>query len=594
MEKEIEIIANNPTNQAIADLESKSNPYAKNPLSSASGKYQFTRPTFEGVKRNNPDLPNLTFEDFQKNPDAQELYQQKLLEENNKTLEKHGLEVNPLNQYLMHWAGAPKGSALIQAKNEDVLGNHIKEDVLAKNKLDPKMSIGDFKRSIDNKLQKVLLTKQNTPVVGLPINQSNPTSTEIIGQERLNKIKPQNTVSLAKDPNQVIGEQRLAEMQKNNNIVPTPPFVITDEHEKQLQALDSGVANVQKQEETGNKNIVAAQHLQEGVQQFGPRWGMAFAQALFGDRQGALNSITGGALSTPEIAEARLPDENGNLVLKQIRINKNARGDLWYTDPYTGERLPDNIQITARSPEGALATSATRKQAENNLTAMNPNDSITESGYKTAAKENIIDRANKLPSENILINNITERTKQFGSVLDNALKNPQVQAAIKALALAQGGEELENQIQKIAILAKLPQDQIGGFSQYLRDLSAITKSDKEAFGKHAPGAGTADIPDLQYGAKGIRHWLAEREGSHQTQTLWNNIYNENSKTKSHQQIIRDFQDSPEYLGIQNYKKVYHAKIDGKKPDLANGAPVMNYVNGKLVLQRYNAKTGRIE
>jgi hypothetical protein len=315
---------------------------------------------------------------------------------------------------------------------------------------------------------------------------------------------------------------------------------------------------------------------------------------LFGDKQGALNSITGGALSAPVIGEAKIKNDDGTETTKQIWVNKNARGDMWYTDPATGARLPNGINVTSLSPEGAVNTTAIRKQAENSLGQMNPNDSVVESGYKTAAKNNITERATSLPSENILINNITERTKQYGPALDNALKNPQTQALIKGLSLIKGGEELEKQIQQIATLSGLPQDQIGGFTQYLRDIANISKKDADAFGKHAPGAGTAGIPDLQGGANGLKHWLAERESSHQTQSLWNNIYNENAKTMSHAQIIKQFQESPEFEGIQNYRKFYHAKVDGKTPNLPDGAPVMNYKNGQMTLQRYNAKTGRVE
>ena len=62
----------------------------------------------------------------------------------------------------------------------------------------------------------------------------------------------------------------------------------------------------------------------------------------------------------------------------------------------------------------------------------------------------------------------------------------------------------------------------------------------------------------------------------------------------HDEIIKEFQESPEFQGIQNYRKFYHAKVDGENPNLPDGAPVMNYKNGKLTLQKYNAKTGRVE
>ena len=576
MSTETELIAQDPVNRAIATLESNGNYKAKNPLSSASGKYEFTQSNFEGVKKNNPDLPNLSFEEFKNNPDAQELYQKAYLNENTQSLKRHGLEVTPTNQYIMHWAGAPKGSALLQANDDDQLKHYLSDEILRKNRLNPDTSVGEFRRTIDDKMTKALGNKVNPQtnqnVVGLNQNQ------------------------VAVNQPEVIGQQRLDQMRKENNIIPAvnPASEMSPEHDVQLKAIDNGVNAVKSAPQTGEHNIVAADHLQQGVQEFGPRWGMAFAQALFGDKQGALNSITGGALSAPVIGEAKIKNDDGTERVQQIWINKNARGDMWYTDPKTGARLPNGIQVTSLSPEGAIGTTAARKQSEINLGGSNPNDSVLESANKIIAKNNITDRAGSVPSENILLNNITDRTKQYGGALDNALKNPQTQALIKGLALVKGGAQLENEIQNIATLSGLPPDQIGGFKQYLRDIANVTAMDKNSEGKHAPGAGTAGILDLQGGARGVKHWLAERESGQQAQSVWNEIYGAKAKTMSHAEIIKEFQESPEFQGIQNYRKFYHAKVDGENPNLPDGAPIMNYKNGKLTLQKYNAKTGRVE
>ena len=576
MSTETELIAQDPVNRAIATLESNGNYKAKNPLSSASGKYEFTQSNFEGVKKNNPDLPNLSFNEFKNNPDAQELYQKAYLNENTQSLKKHGLEVTPTNQYIMHWAGAPKGSALLQANDDDQLKYYLSDEILRKNSLNPDTSVGDFRRTIDAKMTKALGNKVNPQtnqnVVGLNQNQ------------------------VAVNQPEVIGQQRLDQMRKENNIIPAvnPASEMSPEHDVQLKAIDNGVNAVKSAPQTGEHNIVAADHLQQGVQEFGPRWGMAFAQALFGDKQGALNSITGGALSAPVVGEARIKNDDGTERVQQIWINKNARGDMWYTDPKTGARLPNGIQVTSLSPEGAIGTTAARKQSEIDLGGSNPNDSVLESGYKINALNNITDRMRNVPSENIVLNSITDRTKQYGGALDNALKNPKTQAIIKGLALVKGGAQLEKEIQDIATLSGLPPDQIGGFKQYLRDIANVTAMDKNSEGKHAPGAGTAGILDLQGGAKGVKHWLAERESGQQAQSVWNEIYGEKAKTMKHDEIIKEFQESPEFQGIQNYRKFYHAKVDGVNPNLPDGAPIMNYKNGKLTLQKYNAKTGRVE
>ena len=576
MSTETELIAQDPVNRAIATLESNGNYKAKNPLSSASGKYEFTQSNFEGVKKNNPDLPNLSFNEFKNNPDAQELYQKAYLNENTQSLKRNGLEVTPTNQYIMHWAGAPKGSALLQANDDDQLKYYLSDEILRKNRLNPDTSVGEFRRTIDDKMTKALGNKVNPQtnqnVVGLNQNQ------------------------VAVNQPEVIGQQRLDQMRKENNIIPAvnPASEMSPEHDVQLKAIDNGVNAVKSAPQTGEHNIVAADHLQQGVQEFGPRWGMAFAQALFGDKQGALNSITGGALSAPVIGEAKIKNDDGTERVQQIWINKNARGDMWYTDPKTGARLPNGIQVTSLSPEGAIGTRAASEQSKIDPNRSNSTDSVLESGYKINALNNITDRMRSLPSENILLNNITDRTKQYGGALDNALKNPQTQALIKGLALVKGGAQLENEIQNIATLSGLPPDQIGGFKQYLRDIANVTAMDKNSEGKHAPGAGTAGILDLQGGAKGVKHWLAERESGQQAQSVWNEIYGEKAKTMKHDEIIKEFQESPEFQGIQNYRKFYHAKVDGVNPNLPDGAPIMNYKNGKLTLQKYNAKTGRVE
>ena len=576
MSTETELIAQDPVNRAIATLESNGNYKAKNPLSSASGKYEFTQSNFEGVKKNNPGLPNLSFEEFKNNPDAQELYQKALLNENTQSLKRHGLEVTPTNQYIMHWAGAPKGSALLQANDDDQLKHYLSDEVLRKNRLNPDTSVGEFRRTIDDKMTKALGNKVNPQtnqnVVGLNQNQ------------------------IAANQPEVIGQQRLDQMRKENNIIPAvnPASEMSPEHDVQLKAIDNGVTAVKSAPQTGEHNIVAADHLQQGVQEFGPRWGMAFAQALFGDKQGALNSITGGALSAPVVGEAKIKNDDGTERVQQIWINKNARGDMWYTDPKTGDRLPNGIQVTSLSPEGAIGTTAARKQSEIDLNQSNSKDSVVESAYKIIAKNNITDRSRNIPSENIVLNNITGDTKLYGAALDNALNNPQAKAIIKGLALVKGGAQLEKEIQNIATLSGLPTDQIGGFKQYLRNIANLTEMDKNSEGKHAPGAGTAGILDLQGGARGVKHWLAERESGQQAQSVWNEIYGEKAKTMSNAQIMKEFQESPEFQGIQNYRKFYHAKVDGVNPNLPDGAPIMNYKNGKLTLQKYNAKTGRAE
>jgi hypothetical protein len=63
-------VMNDPVNVGIAGLESGGDYSAKNPESTASGKYQFIEDTFLGVQKNNPDLPKVNFEQFKKDPQS--------------------------------------------------------------------------------------------------------------------------------------------------------------------------------------------------------------------------------------------------------------------------------------------------------------------------------------------------------------------------------------------------------------------------------------------------------------------------------------------------------------------------------------------
>jgi hypothetical protein len=153
---EAQNIASDPTNTAISKLESGGDYTAKNPQSTAAGLYQVTDATFNGLKKNYPDLPQLTREEYLKNPEAQQLYQGALRSENKNALKKYGHDITPANEYIMHWAGAPKGNALLSADPETKLSSLFNNDTLAKNRLTPDMTVGEFKGNIETKMNKAL------------------------------------------------------------------------------------------------------------------------------------------------------------------------------------------------------------------------------------------------------------------------------------------------------------------------------------------------------------------------------------------------------------------------------------------------------
>jgi hypothetical protein len=71
-----------------------------------------------------------SFDEFKKDPNAQEQYQQALRAENERALRQNNIPVTPLNGYLMHFAGASKGEALIKAKDDQPLENFFSESTI--------------------------------------------------------------------------------------------------------------------------------------------------------------------------------------------------------------------------------------------------------------------------------------------------------------------------------------------------------------------------------------------------------------------------------------------------------------------------------
>jgi hypothetical protein len=533
-------------NTQIAMLESNGNYGAANPESSARGKYQFMPATFEGVKKNNPDLPQLSWEEFQKNPDAQEQYQGALRAENQAVLDKHGIEKTPVNEYILHWAGGPKGTALLKAQDTDVLGDFINEKVLAKNRLTPDTTIADFKSNIDRKMNAALGVKSNLAPAG------------------------------------------------NEPMKSAEPMKLTAGQKEQMAEWDALHERVQKlQPGTPEFNTTIADSLETGAKkEFGPNWTNAVIAALMGNKDQALTWITGGMNDRPQIAEAIV-----NGTTRQIWINKNQRGDTWFTDPATGKRLPDTTQITSTTPEGAIGTGIVRQAAEVRPEALGGKPlTLADQQAHKATQAVVTERNQSLPTESGLISSISTGTKTFAKTLDNITRGPQAEAFMKALSgIGKGGLIDEEKIKEAVTLANLPPEQRGEFAQYLRNISTANQMDKDLRGKHAPGAGIHGELDLSGGAKGVNQWLANRSTSYAFQKAWNDYYDQNKNQGTVSQITRNFEASDTYEGIKNYKRIAEARITGKPADLKNGDKVADFDrSGKLVLKTYNAKTGKVE
>jgi hypothetical protein len=562
-----------PYNLAVANVESNNNYSAQNPQSSATGKYQFIKPTFEGVQRNNPDLPKITFDEFKKDPNAQEQYQQALRAENERVLRKNNIPVTPLNGYLMHFAGASKGEALIKAKDDQPLEHFFSESILGKNKLSPTMTVGEFKGSLNDKLKLKMTDKFKT----------NPDEQKRLGMIYDQQYKQGNT-ALSNGPT-------TNQPELTSDLASNPPVVapnpITPEVSKTLDELEALTTNVNKHPQgTPQYNMAAADALSQQKDQFKRN---AMLAMLFGDRDLAMTYMTGGLPSKPTVAEASIDGKPP----QQIWVNSNARGDRWYTD-LNGNRLPNNILVTAQSPESAISVGQFKQAQQLNPQGNRP-FSLADSEKIKSEQGYIVDRTKQMPEEQKLIQKIDYGTQKFSGAMDNLLKSPQASAILKGLSSIKGGIVDEQKLQEAVTLSNVPPDQRGEFSQYLRDLANINGIDKLSVAGNAPGAGAHGPVTLEAGSYGVNNWLARRSASYALQEAYNNYFTQYSKDKTVPEIVKGFKDSEIYDGVQNYQKLLEAKYNKTKVKLVDGAPVVDYDrNGKMKLLHFNAEKGRAE
>jgi hypothetical protein len=566
-------LAQDPYNQAVANVESNNNYSAQNPLSSAAGKYQFIQPTFEGVQRNNPNLPKITFDEFKKDPNAQEQYQQALRAENERTLRQNNIPVNPLNGYLMHFAGASKGEALIKAKDDQPLENFFPESTLNKNRLSPTMTVGQFKGNLNDKLKLKLTDKF----------KSNPDEQKRLGMIYDQQFSQGNT-ALSNGP--TTNEQQLTPDLASNPPV-MAPNPITPEVSKTLDELESLTTNVNKhQQGTPQYNLAAADALSQQKDQFKRN---AMLAMLFGDRDLAMTYMTGGLPSKPTVAEASIDGKPP----QQIWVNSNARGDRWYTD-LNGNKLPNNILVTAQAPETAIGVGQFKQAQEINPQA-NKYFSLADTQKLKEEQGYIVDRSKQMPEEQKLIQKIDYGTQKFSGAMDHLLKSPQASAILKGLSSIKGGIVDEQKLQEAVTLSNVPAPLRGEFSQYLRDLANINGLDKNSASGNAPGAGAHGPVTLEAGSYGVNNWLARRSSSYAMQEAYNNYFTQYSKDKTVPEIIKGFKSSEMYDAVQNYQRLLEAKYNKTKFKLVDGAPVVDYDrNGRMKLLHYNAEKGRAE
>jgi hypothetical protein len=124
--------------------ESGGNDAAKNPNSSATGRYQFTEPTWQGLMQNHPEL-GLT-PDGRLDPAQQDRAVAVLTRENATALKSKGLPINPGTLYAAHFLGAPQASEVLGYADTTPLVSALPPEVIQANPNLQNMTVGDFKQ----------------------------------------------------------------------------------------------------------------------------------------------------------------------------------------------------------------------------------------------------------------------------------------------------------------------------------------------------------------------------------------------------------------------------------------------------------------
>lgn len=127
----------------IMGSESSGEQYAKNPYSSASGIFQFTRSTWEGLGFNWADR-------FDNNKQWSAV--RALTQQNAGALSRLGLPITNENLYAFHFFGADTGGRVLRADSSRSISSLVSPLVMSQNPFLRGMSVGDFKSWLARKM----------------------------------------------------------------------------------------------------------------------------------------------------------------------------------------------------------------------------------------------------------------------------------------------------------------------------------------------------------------------------------------------------------------------------------------------------------
>lgn len=127
---------------SIRAAESSGNDSAKNPNSSATGRYQFTAGTWAGMMRNHPSL-GLT-SDGRLDPEQQERAIKVFTEENSRVLSRSGIAITNGTLYAAHFLGSFGAVRALRASPEAQMEDVVAPGVIKANSFLRGMTVGQF------------------------------------------------------------------------------------------------------------------------------------------------------------------------------------------------------------------------------------------------------------------------------------------------------------------------------------------------------------------------------------------------------------------------------------------------------------------
>lgn len=124
--------------------ESGGNDAARNPRSTATGRYQFIQSTWDGLRRDHPDL-ELT-PDGRLDPEQQTRAMRRFTQLNATALERARIPVTDANLYAAHFLGAGGASSVLRAPDSAPMSSLVSSQVISANPHLRNMMAADFRR----------------------------------------------------------------------------------------------------------------------------------------------------------------------------------------------------------------------------------------------------------------------------------------------------------------------------------------------------------------------------------------------------------------------------------------------------------------